>query len=173
MVDDPFALLGLERRFDLDPRDVRRAWLSRAAGAHPDAQDARGVGDDAEASLAAAALNRARRTLDDPERRADALLRLLGGPAAEQEKSLPPAFLMEVMEAREAFEEADAQGDTDRIAALRAWAVDERAAMIDDVAARFASLPSPPDASALREIRVCLNAWRYLERMLEQTADTL
>ena len=33
---DPFDALGLPARFDLDAETVRRAWLARSAGAHPD-----------------------------------------------------------------------------------------------------------------------------------------
>jgi molecular chaperone HscB len=169
MLQDPFEALGLPRRFDLDARDIRRAWLARAADLHPDrAQGAAGGADEGEVARRAALLNDAKRTLEDPERRADALLVLLGGPAREEEKSLPPAFLMEVMEVREALEDAAASGDAGRITEHEAWADARRAALIDEVAGALAALTEPPDPGALRDIRVTLNAWRYIERMREQ-----
>ena len=83
--------MGLARRFDITAAEIRRAYLQRAAAVHPDL-----AGDDA--GEAAAALNRAKMVLENPERRANALLALLGGPAKEQDKSLPPGFLMEMMD---------------------------------------------------------------------------
>lgn len=165
MDPDPFEALGLARRFDLDGRDIRAAWLRRAAELHP---DRRPGADDAEVARSAAILNDAARTLEDPERRADALLVLLGGPAREAEKALPPEFLTEVMAVREALEEAVASGDAARIAAHEAWGEARRAAIIDEVRAAFDALADPPGRDALRAIRVRLNAWRYIERMLEQ-----
>lgn len=165
MPPDPFEALGLPRRFDLDLRRVRSAWLRRAAALHPDRQ---GAGDEDEIARRAAVLNEAKRTLEDPEQRADALLILLGGPAREQEKSLPPEFLMEIMSVRESLEEAVASGDDDRVQEHERWAAEQREEMIRRVGEAFEALADPPDAQALRDIRVTLNAWRYIERMLEQ-----
>jgi len=39
MAQNPFDALGLERRFDLDERAIRGAWLRRAAALHPDRAD--------------------------------------------------------------------------------------------------------------------------------------
>ncbi|MFG0275507.1 MAG: iron-sulfur cluster co-chaperone HscB C-terminal domain-containing protein [Phycisphaerales bacterium] len=169
MHQDPFEALGLSRRFDLEARDIRRAWRARAADLHPDRVGALpGGADEGEIARRAALLNDAKRTLEDPERRADALLVLLGGPAREDEKSLPPAFLMEVMEIREDLEDAVGAADRERIASHEAWADTRRLALIDEVARAFAALADPPDGDALRDIRVTLNAWRYIERMREQ-----
>jgi len=164
MAQNPFDALGLERRFDLDERAIRSAWLRRAAALHPDRAD----GDEGEVAREAARLNDAKRTLEDPERRADALLLLLGGPAREAEKGLPPAFLMEVMEIREALEEAVSAGDAGAVREHERWAEGRRAELIDEVERAFGAFRDQPDPDALREIRVTLNAWRYIERMLEQ-----
>src|SRR5262245_47105293 len=108
MLPDPFDTLGLEPRFDLDPGALQTAWLRRSASVHPDAIGRGGGGGSADAggppdpeSDAAAQLNLARQTLENPESRADALLRRLGGPTREQERSLPPGFLAEIMSIRE------------------------------------------------------------------------
>ncbi|MFZ9881011.1 MAG: iron-sulfur cluster co-chaperone HscB C-terminal domain-containing protein, partial [Phycisphaerales bacterium] len=106
--EDPFVLLGLERRFDLDARALRAAWMRRIATAHPDAE-----GGAAEA----ARLNAAQRELADPLSRAGLLLRLGGAPATD-ERELPAGFLVEMMELREAADEAE--GDAARREALAA-----------------------------------------------------
>lgn len=180
MPQDPFEALGLPRRFDLDQRRVRSAWRRRAAELHPDrATGDRGSGpedpapaDEHEIARRAALLNEAKRALEDPERRADALLVLLGGPTREQEKSLPPEFLMEVMSVRESLEEAVSGGDDARVREHEQWALAQREDMIRRVGAALEALTDPPDADALRHIRTTLNAWRYIERMLEQTGSS-
>jgi curved DNA-binding protein CbpA len=92
MLQDPFDALGLPASFDLDQGEIERAYFARSAAVHPDVA----AGDD-EAQRRMTILNQAKRTLDDPERRADALLIRLGGPPREQDRSLPPDFLMEIM----------------------------------------------------------------------------
>lgn len=165
-MEDPFDILGLPPSFDLDPDAVERAYLARAAVAHPDASR----GDD-DAPRRAAALNGARAVLADPERRADALLARLGGPSREQEKSLSPGFLAEMLEVREQIEEA-LPGPAGARAPWARWAHERRGAHIRSVSRRFASLPSPPAATDLKAIRVELNEWRYVERLIEQLAGS-
>ena len=159
---DPFTLLGLEPRFDLDPSEIDRAFLARAASAHPDL-----AGSDGSMS----ALNEARRVLADEERRANALLTLLGGPSPEQCRDLPQGFLMEIMELRERIESLLAGGDASARASVEHEARAHRDAYVRTVAEAFTSLGDPPDPDALRDIRVRLNAWRYIERLIEQLDD--
>lgn len=164
---DPFDLLGLPPRFDLDASEIDRAWIRLAAACHPDR-----VSDPVEAveaSARSAQLNEARATLRDPERRADRLLRRLGGPAAADETSLPPTFLAEVLEVRERVEEArGADGDVRR--EIEKEVVSRRDACIARVASLF--LEGGGDSSRLRRIRLELNVWRYHERLLAELRGT-
>ena len=160
--NDPFSVLGLRPRFDLDPSEVERAFLQRVAAAHPDhaADDPLGS-DDAEAAVAR--LSHARDTLLDAERRAVALLTRLGGADASADRSLPAGFLQEILEVREAVEaELAAEGEPAR-RRWGEWASARRQGHISRLQAWFDSA-SPPLADVRRE----LNAWRYVERMLEQ-----
>lgn len=167
---DPFTTLGLPPRFDLDPADIERAYLARAAAAHPDL-----AGDDparaAEAAQAAAALNHAKAALLDPESRARALLARLDPAAKPDSKDLPDGFLMEIMETRMGLESAVADQDAAALDRWRQWAADQRRSSIDAMTARFAALTDPPQPAQLADIRRRLNAWRYIERMLEQIPD--
>jgi molecular chaperone HscB len=156
-VDDPFALLGLPRRFELDPGDLDRAYLARAAALHPDLAAA-----DDDAARRSAELNHAKRILESPERRARAMLGLLGGPGKE-DRSLPPGFLREIMETREQIESA--RGRPAERARWEAWAVDRRGEYESQVAALFLKAGEP---GVLAAIRTTLNAWRYIERLIEQ-----
>ncbi|MGD9691976.1 MAG: iron-sulfur cluster co-chaperone HscB C-terminal domain-containing protein [Phycisphaerales bacterium] len=156
---DPFEALGLPARFDLSAEEVTRAWRLRAAGLHPDRQG--GAGADGEIMRRAAELNEAKRALEDPERRAEALLRRLGGPSASEEKGLPEGTLVEFMEAREGLEEARASGDGEGVERWRAWAEERKRAHVRSVGELIGK-------GELREARVEMNGWRYTERMLEQ-----
>lgn len=155
MVPDAFDLLGLEPRFDLDPAEVQRAFLAQSARLHPDRQ----TGDE----LAAARLNTARQTLADPEQRATALLLRLGGPSKEQDRTLPDGFLPAMMEARERLEDARAARDAAAVDAWLEWAEGRRREHVAQVSGLFAGQPVD-----VRAVRRELNAWRYIERMIEQ-----
>lgn len=167
MPNDPFDILGLEPRFGLAEDQIERAYLTRIASAHPDrADDAPDLGRSAD-------LNEARRTLLNPERRAAALLARLGGPDAAEDKSLPDGFLMEIMETRNEIEQELADDPSPRTRAKwQARAEQQRRQYADRVSALFdRAAPEPgndPDPAALREIRTMLNAWRYIERLIEQ-----
>lgn len=162
---DPFDALGVPPSFDLDAEALRRAYLARVREAHPDA-----AAPGADAQRRAALLNEAMRVLEDPERRADALLIRLGGPTREQEKGLPPAFLAEMMETRERIDESLASGDPRERERWASWARERREAHIRAVGRLMRDLPVPPAPAALREVRVELNAWRYVERLIEHLA---
>jgi len=159
----------LAPRFDLDPATLQRAYLARSAAAHPDL-----TADPAAPDLAAA-LNHARQTLEDPESRAEALLAALGGPGREADRSLPDGFLAQIMAVREELEEAVAAKDEAASSRLGDWANERRKHHIGAVGEAFAALTCPPPPPTptpptgdLRAIRRELNAWRYIERMLEQ-----
>ncbi|MCA9281605.1 MAG: hypothetical protein H6812_08420 [Phycisphaeraceae bacterium] len=163
----PFGVLGLVARFDLDPAAIDSAWLRAAAMCHPDR-----VGDEASGGgRTIAAVNRARAALSDPERRAEALLTHLGGASREEDNALPEGFLMEIFSVRQELEEAKETGDGERIASFERWADGRREEYIREVSERFNAVGSPPQAERLAQIRRTLNAWRYIERMIEQLAD--
>lgn len=164
-MSDPFDTLGLEPRFDLDASAIRRAYLARSAALHPDTR----VGaEDREDGSASALLNAAKRIIDDPERRANALLARLGGPGSDQDKSLPPGFLAETMEMREAVEEAIGSGDAEARARVERDAAAQREGYIERVGELFRAAGTAPTPESLRAIRIELNAWRYIERLIEQ-----
>ena len=160
---DPFAILGLEPTFDLPAHVVERAYLVRAGATHPDA-----AGPGPDAADGAALLNRAKDTLLHSESRAGAMLSRLGGPSKEQDKSLPPGFLMEFMETRAEVDAALTGHDEAARWRWRAWALRRRADYERVVGQAFLSVGTPPAPSLLAVIRRELNAWRYIERLIEQ-----
>jgi curved DNA-binding protein CbpA len=164
MPPDPFDLLSIPARFDLDPAELERRYLAAVSALHPDLASP----GDTQAPARSAALNDARAILTDPERRATVLLTRLGGPRPDQEKALPPDFLSEIMEVRQSVEAALASGRPEETERWRTWARQRRREFIGWASAAFAALPQSPDAGVLRDIRRRLNAWRYIERLIEQ-----
>lgn len=165
---DPFAALGLPRRYDLERKAVELAHLRKLALLHPD-RIADPVARE-QAGHQMAAMNEAKTILLDDERRADALLRLLGGAAKESDRSLPEGFLVEIMDLRERMESAMAGGDPAAREEFEELAEGRRAVHRAAVAELFATIlgEEAGDAEdAKRRIRLELNAWRYVERMRE------
>lgn len=163
---DPFEILGVPGHFELAAADLDRAYYGRATALHPDIASGH-----SEAPRKMAELNRAKEILSSPERRADALLRRLGGPDRTAHRQLPATFLAEIMQVREEIEAAMAAAPERREqerARWEAWAEGERARAIREVGAMFRGLGSPPDPESLRTLRTRLNAWRYIERLIEQ-----
>lgn len=163
VTDDPFQLLSLAPRFGISPQEVQGAYLRKVASLHPDRVDGGAEDDDAAASL-----NRAKAILENPESRANLVLARLGGPAKEADKSLPDGFLMEIMETRESVETALASGEPAELSRWKSWAVQQRGAYTALVARQFADAEASPTPELLRAIRRTLNAWRYIERLIEQ-----
>lgn len=163
MSSDPFAALGVERRFDLDEADLRRRFLAVSAKNHPD----RFIDpiEQADAVDLMSRLTDAHRVLNDPEARAHALLHLSGLEAEGDKDKLPPDLLMQVMEVREEMESAIDSGDDTQLDRLRGWATQQREQHLAQLASLFArSL----DERTAPKVRLELNALRYIQRMIEQ-----
>ena len=165
---DPFATLGLEPRFDIDPAAIRAAFRGRAAGCHPDRA---GAGSD-RAGLAriSAELAEAQRILLDPVLRGEALLESLGGRVA----SGPPSgeFLVEMMEIREGIEAAT--GDPSRLDAIREDLDDRFAMDCDRLAMTLSELAERGESDRTGGRRVAaeiLGRMRYLQRLRRALED--
>ena len=165
----PFALLGLPERFEVDQAELRRRLLRMGRLVHPDyfANAPAGLRELAERN--SARLNRAHELLSEPFERANWLVSSLGGPGENEERSMPQAFLAEVLEWNETLEQARNSPATPeqraRLEALGRSLAEERARSLHSVALQLTPLPlraSPP----LREVRSRLNAIRYVDRAL-------
>jgi molecular chaperone HscB len=165
-----FDRLGLPRRFALDGAAVERQYLARSRAVHPDYHAAGSSADLAASLELSAAVNEAYNTLRDPFARAEYLLTLEGGPSAAGQKQMPPAFLAEMLEARERIEDARA-GCPDDSRYLADEFGQRYDGLLGEVADKFAAyerLPADdPKRAAIRvEIRSLLNAARYVRGLI-------
>ena len=135
---DPFDLLDLEPRFDLDPKVLERRHLALARSLHPDHQASP---EDAARVLAQSAeVNDAYRLLKDPWKRARALIERFAGETLQRQAQPDPAFLLEVMEIRERIEDLATK---DRDSARR-----ELEARLDDFRNQLLEVLAPPGGPA-------------------------
>jgi molecular chaperone HscB len=164
-----FDRLGLPRRFSIDAAELERAYLAHSRAVHPDYHLA-GPSSDLGASLElSAAVNEAYNTLRDPFARAEHLLALEGGPSASEQKQMPPAFLAEMLDAREEIERARGNAaETDRLERQFAGRFDALMAEVGGLFDRLQQLP-PGDAkraNLLSRVRGLLNAAKYVRGLL-------
>ena len=169
MSDDYFDRLGLPRRFVLDASELERVYLARSRAVHPDFHLA-GPSADLGASLElSAAVNEAYNTLRDPFSRAEHLLALEGGPSTGEHKQMPPAFLAEMLEAREEIEQSRGKlAEVERLGKTFAVRFDALMTEIGGVFQKLEGLPpnSPERANLRLRIRGLLNAAKYVRGLI-------
>lgn len=109
---DHFALFGLDARFALDADALEQAYRRVQGQVHPDRFAAGSAAERRVAMQWAARANEAFQTLRSPLKRAAYLCERHGAPiAAESNTSMPPAFLMQQLELREALDAARGRRD--------------------------------------------------------------
>ncbi len=166
---DPFATLGAPRRFDLDLAVLEKTHRELSRALHPDKFAGAGATERREALEKAASVNEAWRALRDPITRAEALFRAVGLPIGETNEPKPePAFLMEMLEDREALAEARAKKDFDRVAALGAVVEGRMKKAEAKLAAGFAREGAA--AADVRPLLPVLGELRFYRRFLDEVS---
>jgi molecular chaperone HscB len=126
-----FELLGLPAKYAVDPERLDRGYRELQSQVHPDRFAS---GSEAERRVAmqwATQANEAYRTLRDPVDRARYLLGLKGYDTGEETNTaMPPDFLMQQMEWREAVADARASRDAGRLDGLSAEIGQSRSEML-------------------------------------------
>jgi molecular chaperone HscB len=166
MMMDPFATLGIERRFDvdLDVVEKRHRELSRAL--HPDKYASAAPSERRVALSKAVEVNEAWRVVRDPIRRAEALFTLAGITVGETNEPKPsPALLMESLERREALAEAKAKGDLKAIERLAGEVDQARRAAEETLRDGFTR-----DGGELEALVPLLGELRFHKRFLDEVS---
>ena len=112
-----FELFGLPQRFSQDRAAIDERWKQLQREAHPDKFAAQGASAQRAALQWSVRINEAYQRLKDPLKRASYLCELLGAPIeAHSNTAMPPDFLMEQMEWREALDEAETEDELEELA---------------------------------------------------------
>ncbi|MDT7515814.1 Fe-S protein assembly co-chaperone HscB [Rhodoferax mekongensis] len=150
--DDDFALFGLKQSFAQDRAAMDARWKELQREAHPDKFASHGVAAQRVAMQWSVRINEAYQRLKDPLKRAAYLCELAGFPIqAHSNTAMPPSFLMQQMEWREALDDAS-EADT-----VEALLTDVQAARKDLLAQCEKCLDQDRDpASAVASVRALM-----------------
>jgi molecular chaperone HscB len=114
---DDFELFGLPQRFAQERPEIDARWKDLQREAHPDRFAGQGASAQRAALQWSVRINEAYQRLKDPLKRAAYLCELRGAPIeAENNTAMPPEFLMEQMEWREALDDAAGEDDLEALA---------------------------------------------------------
>ena len=169
---NPFAVLGLDARYDLDPQVIERAFFERSKELHPDRHAAAPASERVAVLARSRALNDAYQIVKRPVARAENLLAQAGLTIGANER-IDPMFLMEVLELREELASARVAGNTDEVARLERAMKTRREAAVAELGPLFAAADGPERDTALARIKATLITLRYLDRYLEECAVAL
>ena len=160
-----FELLGLPVAFAVDASRLESRYRELQGRVHPDRFAA---GSEAERRVAmqwATRANEAYRTLRDPLARARYLLGLKGYDTGEETNTaMPPDFLMQQMEWREAAAEARAARDMEALGHLRAEIGEARGEMLHLLERALDASNYDAGCSLVRKLR-------FLEKLEEEIDD--
>lgn len=164
---DPFATLGAPRRFDLDLTALEKTHRELSRALHPDKFAQTSASERRAALEKAANVNEAWRIVRDPIRRAEALFRLEGVAVGEtNEPKASGAFLMDVMEQREALSEARASKDLAAVRKLAAGIGAKAKVAEAQLSSGFAN--GAPAKSELMALLPLLGELRFYRRFLDE-----
>jgi molecular chaperone HscB len=176
-----FQFFGLESKLRVDAETLQKRFYELSRQWHPDRFGRKSAAEQAEALEATSILNDGYRTLKDPVKRAEYLLKEEGFPIGEQRsKDVPPELLEEVFELNMMLEELKS-GDADARVQLET-ARGNFAGLQRDVDKQLEGLFTKYDAAApesdtakqaLHEVRGLLNRRRYIDNLLRDVDRAL
>ncbi len=165
-MEDPFALLGVERRFDLDLTVLEKTHRELSRALHPDKYAQAGASERRAVLEKAASVNEAWRTVRDPIKRAQALFQLAGIKVGEDnEPKATAAFLMEVLEEREALADARAAKDLAKVRTIGAAMTRRAESTQKKLADGFAS-----SGASVEKLVPLLGELRFYKRFLDEVS---
>lgn len=176
-----YEFFGMERKLQVNEEALQRRFYELSRQWHPDRFSRKSSEEQAQSLRATAILNDGYRTLRDPVKRAEYLLKEEGFPIGEQRsKDVPPELLEEVFELNMALEELKGGDESARpqLAAARENFVGLRADVDKELERLFVKYDAAESQSetakqALHEIRGVLNRRRYIENLVRDVDRAL
>lgn len=168
---NPFDVLGIEARYEIDLRAVEKRHRELSVALHPDKFANDGASARREAIERASQVNEAWRIVRDPIRRAEALFEVAGIIVGEtNEPKSNQAFLMDMMEMREALSDARDSNDIEKVRVLAEDAQTRENAAKQALSTAFSNGSAETDKSVLTQALPKLGELRFYRRMLEDVA---
>jgi molecular chaperone HscB len=168
-----FELFELPPTFELDLKLLDERYRALSQQWHPDKFVSAPANERLVALQKTTDINAGYKALRDPLTRSAYLLKLLGidlDAEGERTHQMNPAFLMEILEKREALDEAKAAHDLDRAVALGKAIAAEQQATHGELSSLFAAQQKDPDPARLARLADRVAALRYHRRFLDEVA---
>ena len=170
-MSDYYELFGIPRSLNLSLDDLQKRYYELSRQLHPDRFMRKPEAERQRALDMSSALNDANRTLKDPIKRAQYLLRLEGFDIGEQgSKDVPPELLEEVFELNMALEEMRGGDDSARPQLEQAESNFTRmmSEVDQQIQALFQEYDNASKRETLGEIRGVLNRRKYIQNLLNE-----
>ena len=169
-----FLFFGLPERLSLDLDDLQKRFYSLSRQLHPDRFTRKGEQEREYSLEATAILNDGYRTLRDPVKRAEYVLKAHGLDIGEQRsKNVPPELLEEVFELNMALEEM--RGGDESVRPQLENARDhfrkmlaESDAELEGTFRAFDEAPEGERGGILNQVRSILNRRRYIQNLVSE-----
>jgi molecular chaperone HscB len=168
---DYYAVLGLPRKLNISTDELQARFYEMSRRLHPDLFTRKSEPERQYALKASSTLNDAYRTLRDPVKRANYVLKQEGFDVGEQRsKDVPPELLEEVFELNMALEEL--RGGDDSARPQLESARDNFTAMLSGVDSQLQALfdkyDADHDGGFLSQIRAALNRRKYIQNLVTE-----
>ena len=175
-MSDYYDLFGIPRTLNISLDDLQKRFYDLSRQLHPDRFVRKSEAERQRALEMSSALNDANRTLKDPIKRAQYLLKLEGFEIGEQgSKDVPPELLEEVFELNMALEEM--RGGDDSARPQLDQAENNFSRMMNEVDEQLQALYEQYDGQrkreTLAEIRGVLNRRKYIQNLLNEVHGEL
>ena len=159
-----FDLFGLPVAPSIDKSTIAKTYFTLQKKYHPDFFSHADENEKEEILQQSAAINKAFKTFQSPERTLEYFLQTTGLIEKDEKYSLSPDFLMEMMEINEALAEDEAAA-RDQVAAYEKKLWDEVQPIIDNYqAGNFSD-------GDLQKLKAYYYKQKYLKRILDRLAD--
>jgi molecular chaperone HscB len=165
---DPFATLGLPRRYDLNLEELEARYRELQRALHPDKHVGASASTRRLSAQKTAIVNDAYRVLKDDMRRAEALLAAHGGREVQADQAADPEFLMQMLELREQLGEARDAEDRARVKTLTAEVTGMESAARTALRAAFDALDRAPDPAQLAKAADLVSRLKYFRRFIDE-----
>jgi molecular chaperone HscB len=161
-----FELFGIPQQFAQDRAALDAQWKALQAQAHPDKFAAQGAAAQRIAMQWSVRINEAYHRLKEPILRAAYLCELNGAPInAENNTTMPAAFLMQQMELREALDDASTEENLDEISQQAAQILHEQLSKTERLIDQSKDFSSA--AQAVRALMFIEKFQRDIERRID------
>lgn len=167
-MDDFFAQLNLPKTFNLDSSQLETNYLRACMSIHPDHLQGSGSSFVSVAEISLAKINNAYEKLKNPITRAEHLLLLSGGLAANENKNVSQGFLEQMLNLREKIDDAKSISDRSKLENT----INSKIEQSKNQLARLCTLPmNSANKDSLRELLNEISFLQSLEQDLLQQAE--